>query len=175
MVGMSRFTPSYDIGRATGRCAATGAAIQPGQPYIATLCEHADDDAFDRFDYTVEAWEGGARPERLYSYWRTTMPEPNSRKVFVDDEVLLNLFQRMEGEDQPQRIAYRFVIGLVLMRKKLIRVVSTEKRDGQSIWHIRFKGETAETPTTELVDPNLSEEQTREVADQLGEILQGEL
>ncbi len=175
---MSRFSSnaSYDVARATGCCAATGAPIEPDSPYVATLCEREGEEGLDRLDYSLQAWEGGQRPARLFSSWRTTMPEPGGKaKPFVDDEVLLNLFHRLADDQQPQRIAYRFVIALILLRKRLLKQDATRHEDGRSIWLMRLKGDPADAPAVEVVDPHLSEDQVREVSDQLGEILRGEL
>lgn len=172
---MSRFDASYDISRASGQCAATGQPINPGDSYVACLVERADDDGFDRVDYAEAAWQSGARPERLFSFWKTRMVEPSRRRVFVDDEVLLSLFDRLADETQPQRQAYRFVIGLILMRKRLLRCEGTRVEDGRSLWLMRRKGEPTDYPPLEMVDPRLSERDVQDVADQLGEILRGEL
>ncbi len=175
---MSRFSqnPSYDVARATGCCAATGASIEPGSSYVATLCEREGEEGFDRLDYSTQAWERGERPARLFSSWRTTMPEPGGKaKTLVDDEVLLNLFHRLADDQQPQRIAYRFVLALILLRKRLLKHDETKAQNGASVWMMRLKGDPVDAPKVEVVDPNLSEEQVREVSDQLGEILRGEL
>ena len=70
--GMSRFGSQYQVARPTGVCAASGEPLEPGGPCIATLCEAEEGDGFDRLDYSVPAWESGARPDRLFSFWRTT-------------------------------------------------------------------------------------------------------
>ncbi|MAE62245.1 MAG: hypothetical protein CMJ49_12930 [Planctomycetaceae bacterium] len=187
---MSQFNaPAYDIERPTGQCALTGKALEPRETYIATLVE--DGDALQRVDVCREAWEGGQRPEHLFSYWQATVPEPNEKKkLFVDDEVLMNLLERLADAEQPQRIAFRFVLTLILMRKKLLRYDETEKRaDGgdeeevQEWWRLKPKldlskgpmGKWDEDRTIEVLDPRLDEAGIRQVTDQLSEILQAEL
>ncbi len=175
---MTRFSAnaSYEIARASGRCASTGRPIEPGTPYMATLCEREGEEGFDRLDFSLEAWERGDRPPRLFSSWRTTMPEPSRKsRPFVDDEVLLNLFHRLADDEQPQRVAYRFVIALILLRKRLLRHESTQREGERVVWLMRLKGDDPQTPAIEVVDPRLSTDQVREVSDQLGEILRGEL
>lgn len=167
----------YEIARSTGRCHASGRIIEPGDSYVATLCERIDDDGFDRIDFSKEAWEKGARPDRLFSQWHTRMPEPNKKEnPFVDDELLLNFFHRLEDEQQPIRIAFRFVIMLILLRKRLIKHIDTVKSDQEqavSVWKVRLKGDDPEATPIDVVDPALSDDQVREVSDQLGDILQG--
>jgi len=183
---MSRFGTSYPVGRATGVCAATGAELGPGTPCMATLCEREDDEGFERIDYSVEAWDGGARPERLFSFWRTTVPEPTAGKTpFVDDEVLLDLLRRLEGDDRPQRRAFRFVLALVLLRKRVLRFGGRAMQsvdEGASVERWRFtvagSGDRAagtEPESLDVVNPRLTDDDVRELTEQLSEILQGEL
>ena len=85
---MSRFGSDYHVARPTGHCAATGQPLEPGSPCIATLCENDEDDSLQRKDYSLEAWEDGARPEGLFSYWKTRVPEPTDRRGGSSDHHL---------------------------------------------------------------------------------------
>lgn len=174
---MSRLSSNYTIGRPTGLCAATGRRLEPGESCIACLCEPVEGDGFDRIDYSLDAWQGGARPERLFSFWQMTVPEPDAKpKVFVDDELLMNLFERLAEDERPQRIAFRFVLTLILMRKKLLRYQGrTGEGEGEK-WLFRAKGSPPppEVPLIEVMNPHLSEDDIRSITEQLGEILSGE-
>lgn len=149
-----------------------------------------------RVDVSLEMWDAGHRPEHVFSYWRTTVPIPNEKKkLFVDDEVLLNLLRRMADTTDPQRQAFRFVLCLILMRKKLVRYDRTERRDVEADgdsgdeavtedwWIITPKLDVSKGPlgkwhpdeSLEVLDPHLDEAQVLQVTEQLGEILQAEL
>jgi len=189
---MSQFNvPAYDVEKPTGRCALTGDAIEPGETFVATLVEDGDD--LQRVDVSVEAWQSGKRPEHLFSDWRTVQPEAEvKKKLFVDDAVLMNLLQRLADAEQPQRIAFRFVLMLILMRKKLLRYDGTDRRDReggedgpgeQEWWRVTPKLDLSKGPLgkwdndtrIEVLDPHLDEAGIREVTDQLQQILQAEL
>lgn len=174
---MSRFGSQYQVSRPTGVCAATGEPLEPGTPCVATLCEREEDEGFDRFDYSVGAWESGARPERLFSHWKTTVSRPEEkRKLLVDDEVLLDLFERLAADERPQRIAFRFVLALILMRKRLLKFVGREEGEGErpERWLFRRKGDEPESEPVEVINPHLSDDDVRELTAQLGEILEGD-
>ncbi|MFA9477177.1 hypothetical protein ACERK3_02600 [Phycisphaerales bacterium AB-hyl4] len=145
-----------------------------------------------RLDVSQEAWEQGSRPERMFSYWKSTVPQPNEKKkLFVDDAVLMNLFRRLEDAREPQRQAFRYVLGLILMRKRLLRFDGAERReaevDGEAVeqewWQLTPKVDVNKGPmskwneeeTIELLDPRLDESQIEQVTQQLGEILEAEL
>ncbi len=173
---MSGHELSYRVARPTGRCAATGRPLEPGTTCLATLSERPDDEGLDRRDYCLEAWESGARPEGLFSYWKTTVPHPDARqKVFVDDAVLLDLFERLAGDDRRQRVAYRFILALVLMRKKLLRYVGRTAEGEHERWMLLPKGADTGAEPIEVANPRLTPEDVRELAAQLGEVLRGDL
>ena len=134
---MSQFSPTnYDVQRPSGTCHATGQALEPGDECYSALVDvppeqraAGDDLGMRRVDVSVEAWRDGYRPAGLFSYWKTQVPEPNQKKkLFVDDAVLLNLLRRLEDATEPQRLAFRYVVALILLRKKLLRFDGTERR-----------------------------------------------
>jgi hypothetical protein len=174
---MSRFGTDYHVSRPSGQCAATGEPLEPGTPCVAALSEREADDGFDRLDYRLDAWEAGARPERLFSYWQFTVPpREEKRKLLVDDEVLVDLFERLADDERPQRVAFRFVLGLILMRKRLLRFVGRRAgADRTETWLLRARGDDADATPHEVVNPRLEDEDVRELTSQLSEILESEL
>ena len=173
---MSRFGTDYHVARPTGRCSATDQPLQPGSACIATLCERSEDDGFDRRDFSIEAWESGARPEGLFSYWKTVIPQPDEKpRIVLDDQVLQDLFERLAADDRPQRIAFRFVLGLILMRKKALKFVGRKAEGGVERWLLQVRGNDVPGPPIEVVNPNLNDDDVRDLIDQLSEVLQSEL
>ena len=176
--GMSRFGSEYHISRPTGQCAATDIPLTPGGACIATLCENPEDDSLIRRDYSLKAWEDGVRPEGLFSYWKAIVPQPNDRQGgLVDDEVLRDLFERLASDERPQRIAFRFVLALILMRKRYLKFVGRQAVEGEETerWLMRHKGAEPNDPPVEVINPHLSDDDVRDLTEQLSEILQSEL
>lgn len=173
---MTRFGTDYQVGHATGRCEATGQPLEPGTHCIATLCDREGDEGFDRRDFSSAAWESGTRPERLFSFWKTIVPQPDAKpRVLVDDAVLMELFERLASDERPQRVAFRFVLALILMRKKLLKFTGRRTEGDVERWLLTPRGAAPELPPMALINPNLADEDVRDLLDQLGEILQGEL
>ena len=180
---MSQFNaPAYDVEKPTGRCAFNGRTREPDESYIATLVEEGDD--LHRLDVSDEAWTEGKRPEHLFCFWKAIVPEPSAKKkLFVDDEVLMNLLQRLADADQPQRLAFRFVLASILMRKKLLRYDGVDRRETENAntadwWLLTPKLDLSKGPLgkwddkvkIEVFDPHLDEEGIRSVTDQLSDI-----
>ncbi|MCA9283915.1 MAG: hypothetical protein KDA22_01780 [Phycisphaerales bacterium] len=167
---------TYAIGRHTGICAATGAVLAPGTPCVAALCEEPEGDGLVRRDYAIAAWDSGQRPPRLFSCWRTVVPEPDApRRMLVDDQTLVDIFERLEGDERPQRLAFRFVLGLILLRKRLLRQVGRERRGDREAWLMLPRGAVEGERPVEVIDPRLGEDDIRTIGEQFSEILQTDL
>jgi hypothetical protein len=64
------------------------------------------------------------------------------------------------------------VLGLILMRKKLLVYDTSRTEDGKDVWVVHFKGKEEKL---DLLNPKLDEAQVAEVSQQLGQILNEEL
>jgi len=171
---MSRFGFSQGVSRPTGICAATGEPLAPNTPAMAALCEREEDEGFDRFDYCVDAWDSGERPERLFSNWRYIVPDAGKKQdIQIDDTVLIDLFERLADDQRPQRIAFRYILALVLLRKRKLQLVGREDYEGGELWLLRFKGTDGDP--IQVKNPGIAEEEIQNLSEQLSEILQGDL
>ena len=160
----------YDTGRPHGLCAVCGGVIAPDEKFMACLRETSI--GFERADCMTACWDKLDRAT-VIAFWKTTMPRPEARrKVFVDDEVLAALFERLAEVTEPSKLNFRFVLGLILMRKRLLVYEGSRKDGDREIWSMRPKGREEKL---DLLNPQLTEEQVMDVSRQLGEILNEEL
>ncbi len=162
---------SYDVPRPAGVCAVSGRAIAPGEKFVAAVRETPT--GLERLDVSPEAW-GGFDKANLLGFWHTVMPQPEqkAKKLFVDDDVLCTLFERLADTSEEAKVNFRFVLGLILMRKRLVIYEATRREEGRDVWVVRLKGRE---DRLDLVDPKLDESQVADVSRQLGEILNEEL
>jgi len=164
----------YDIAKTGGACCVCGMDLAPGQKFVATVCE--SEDQFHRADYCMECWNNrkDQGEQQVFGIWRTRVPAPTEkRKLFVDDELLISFFERLADADSDAKTAFRYVLALVLMRKKLLVYDRSDRMDdGTEIWHMHFKGSDQDHAVT---DPKMDEQKVSEVSSQLGQILEAEL
>jgi hypothetical protein len=174
----------YEISRPNGLCSLCNKPIDPSTKYIAALCETPT--GFQRTDYCVNCWNPGnpgnpgctsGASSSIIAHWQSLMPRPEQKKkIFVDDTVLCELFERLASVTESPKLSFRFVLGLILMRKRLVLYESTRTEgDGDNqkeVWIVRMKGRD---DTLELLNPKLDESQIHEVSHQLTEILHQEL
>jgi len=86
------------------------------------LLETGGEEELARLDYSLEAWESGARPEkgrRVFASWRTQVHEPGKKEgALIGAEGLMDLFEQLGEAEEPRRVAFRYVLALLLMRKR---------------------------------------------------------
>ena len=156
----------YEVGRPLGKCAVTGKSIEVGEKFMAALRETPA--GFERVDVSAEAWPQFPRTDVL-AFWQATMPAAEQKKkLFVDDTVLCELFERLGSATEPAKLNFRFVLGLILMRKRMVIYENTRHEENREIWSVRMKGREE---MLDLLNPKLNEEQVTEVSQQLSEIL----
>jgi hypothetical protein len=166
----------FKIQKTQGTCTKTGSTLEPGQEFIALA--RMGEEAIVREDYSLDAWAEmdadalEASPDVL-GIWHTHVPvKAEKKKLLVDNNLLVNFFERLDGQEAPDRIAFRFVLTLILMRKRILRYERTESRDeGVEVWLMKMRGDNQ---LREVIDPKLDADRIAEVSLSLGEIMEGD-
>lgn len=157
----------WDIHKPSGTCAGSGRKIQPDEEFVATLM--ATPQGMQRADYSVEYWM--TNKPNAYCHWKSIMPREDKKKIFVDNDMLLAFFERLATETDEEKINFRFVLTLVLMRKRLVKYDSSETIDGKEVWTVKITGRDDKA---QVINPNLTEDKIEQLSQQLGQILQVE-
>lgn len=169
----------YNISKPAGTCQKCQKQLAAGEAYTALVRETGDD--FVREDYCMPCWESlqEANPHPAASVdvvgtWKSIVPQPQEKKkLFVDNELLINFFERLTDTNEPVKISFRYVLALVLMRKKLLVYDRMDRADdGTEIWQMHFRGDDR---VHRVVDPKMDEQKIADVNAQLGQILESEL
>jgi hypothetical protein len=158
-----------EIDKPLGQCYGTGKKIEYGEEYFGSLVETAQ--GLERRDFCADYWQA-EKPE-VFCFWKTKLPNPDQKKqIFVDDDMLMAFFERLENETEQEKINFRFVLALVLMRKRHLKYDDTRTDEGREIWCLRVVGDKQ---IVEVVNPHLNEEQIEQLSSQIGQILQTDL
>ena len=156
----------WDIKKTLGQCFGTGEEFVVDQEYFAALVE--TEDGFERRDYSVGYWQ--ENKPNAYCFWKTRMADPDKKKeIFIDDEMLLVFFDRLAEETDEDKINFRFVLTLILMRKRKLKYDSAQIKDDKEVWTLKVAGQGREV---EVVNPHLTEDKITELSSQMGQIMQ---
>ena|ERR1051325_1357724 len=155
----------YQIQPNSRRCAVTGKELQVGERYFSALVE--EDRRFVRKDFSVEAWAGP--PAGAFSFWTGRVPAGTEKiRPRFDDDLLEDCFQRLEGQTEPGRINFRYVVALLLLRRRRLRYESSVLADGVEKIALTHMGTGAKH---EVVNPRLSDDEMNEVQEEVFRVL----
>ncbi len=154
----------WRTGKREGACAACEASFAAGDAVVSALYEETADDGdvrFVRSDWCDACFDPDARPP--YSWWRLAMPA--ERKAAFDLDVAREFLLRLLQENAPDRVSLRYLLALLLMRKRIVRVEEQLHDDRGEIMVVRVRGH--ESPW-EIVCPEIDETEAEWLRDQLG-------
>jgi len=157
----------YDIQGPTRMCAASGRELKPGDRFFAMLAESAG--KLVRTDYAADAWPGP--PTGAVAYWSGKVPLAGQkpRKAVVNDELLLDCFDRLKGSTDPDGLNFRYVATLLLMRRKRFKFEDAIRDDqGRDVMIVRDQRGGA---IHHVVDPRLTDEQVTTVQAEVFRVL----
>ncbi|MBY0525054.1 MAG: hypothetical protein K2R98_16735 [Gemmataceae bacterium] len=155
----------YQIQANTRRCAGSGRELRPGERVYTVLLDEAG--KFVRQDYSTEAWTGP--PSNAFSFWVARLPkDEESRRPRIDDELLLDCFRRLQGQVEPDRVNFRYVLALLLMRRKRLKFEDARTEGDQEILRLRC-AKTREQH--EVVNPRLADDEMAGVQEEVFKVL----
>jgi hypothetical protein len=112
----------FEITHCSRQCAASGRTFAPGEAYFSTL--HIEGGAAVRKDYSAAEWRGPA--EDAIAWWKSRVADNDSSKPkLAPQDVLLNLFAELA--DRPDEVEFRYVLGLLLLRRRLVKLDDTRR------------------------------------------------
>jgi len=155
----------YQIQANTRRCAATGRELRPGETVYTVLLDQAG--KFIRQDYALDAWKGP--PEGAFSFWKGKVPqETETRRLRIDDDLLLDCLHRLEGQTEPDRVQFRYIVALLLLRRKRLKFEDARVEGDMEILRLRCPRTRRQY---EVVNPRLSDEEMAAVQEEVFRVL----
>lgn len=155
----------YQIQPITRRCSITGRDLQPGERFYTALVEEGDH--FRREDFSAEAWQGP--PPGAFSFWMGKVPPASSAaKPRIDDDLLEDCFHRLEGQMEPGRIHFRYVVALLLIRRKRLKFEQTVMEESVEKMVLRCPRSNA---AYQVINPHLNDDEMTAVQDEVFKVL----
>ncbi len=116
----------FEIQRCTRQCAKTGKVLAPGEPFYSVLVRK--EVQIERLDFCQEAWD--QPPEGAIAWWKSRMPAADSNKpTWAPNQVLIDYFERLLDDGEPAQAELVYVLTLLLVRRKLLRIDPAEASD----------------------------------------------
>ena len=169
----------WKIGKSKGRCSNCDREFAAGEEFYSALYDGGA--GFERRDFCRNCWEAAgnrhgdtvpAEGDRPFSYWRTVVEDKTGRKRRIDLELVKDVFDRLEGDEDPTRLKIRYFLSLILMRKRVLRYLRTESGDEKEYMVVTFPRQKVEY---RVRNPNLTQGELADVKAELEILLDMEL
>jgi hypothetical protein len=156
---------NYQIQGPARTCTATGRELRAGEKVFSVLWDEAGQ--FVRKDYAADAWPGP--PSGAVAWWAGRIPEAGRPpKPTINEELLVDCFEHLTDTTDPGRLNFRYVVALLLMRRKRFRFDDTQKRGEQEVLLLR---DAKSGRKHEVLDPHLGEAEMDTVRDEVFRVL----
>ena len=154
----------YEVQRCTRHCAVTGRELKPGEVVYSTLV--ADGARVLRHDYSTDGWSGP--PEGVLGWWKSHISSPNAKRLhWAPNDVMLDLLEQLEQE--PEKLDLRYVLGLLLVRRRVVRLEEAETDEAGHEVSMLYCPRRETTYRVVTVMPDA--QRTKEIQDELARLL----
>ncbi len=164
----------WNIAKSNHTCKLCDSKFKEGDQYFSVLFETESEanSGFDRHDYCPGCFEQHS-PEHAFSFWKSCVPEGEdeaNRKPVLDLESVMAFFRRLSGEKDQQKLSFRFVLALMLTRKKVLKLDGSGKSSETGEEVLIFK-EPKGGDVHEVVQPPMNDDEIGSVSEELGKLL----
>ena len=145
-------------------CARTGKEFQQGDTFFTLLIREGE--GFRREDLSEEAWEARNENIQPFSFWRSKYdpPAPPPPEPMPRDDAE-GLLRRLVAENDPAYANVRYILVLMLERKRLLRPMASQDEDMLVYEHV------ATGETIVISNPRLSLDQIPAVQKEVSALL----
>ncbi len=165
----------WKIKNRSGVCDHTEHLFEEDEPFYTCIFDDPESDGFIRRDYSLAAWEelsGHMEPEP-FSFWRSVYKPP--AETGEDETVNQNsaeaILHRLIEQDDPSTENARYILALMLERKKILLPTETKTTDTSTLLFYEHK----ETGAVYIVaDPELKLDEIGHVQEQVSALLEAE-
>jgi len=155
----------WEVARPSHSCSACERGLEVGEQYLSALFDAGD--TFERRDFCADCWQRET-PE-AFSFWKTRVPEPDEKpRLLVDDDVIVNFFLRLDGAEEEMKVKLRFIVMLILMRKRILKFDTTEREGDVEYWVLRMPRDKTRH---RVVNPHLGEDEIGRLSEEVGDLL----
>ncbi|MBN2445761.1 MAG: hypothetical protein JXO22_03495 [Phycisphaerae bacterium] len=150
-------------------CSACGREFEIDETFSVALFETRE--GYERRDTCLNCTP--VELDEAVARWRTRRPSPRQPRQTFDREAIYTFFCRLTPEDDtatpdPARLQFRFVLALLLWRKKVLRLDESVVEDGREHW--LFAAPHADA-NFRVERPEFDDEQLEQLSRQLEQFL----
>ena len=161
-------TIDWTIQSRADKCAVTGVPFQDGEYFYTLLFDDAA--GLRREDLSEAAWKERNDNQQPFSFWRSKFEEPPpAAPETVSRHTAEDLLRRYMVESSTQHAAARYLLAVMLERKKLLKEVEAKRNVEGGLTRIYEHTKTGEVFV--VPDPELRLDQIEQVQQEVSSLL----
>lgn len=156
----------WEIKKGSNGCLLCNQEFFEGEEYYSALFD--ENKMFVRKDFCPLCWNKG-KEGRGFSFWKTKVPKKDKpAQAMINIEVLLDMFIKLEGNNESHQRNLRYVLALYLIRKKVFKLKSLKRQDGEEVIVLSYPREGREF---DVLNPRLNEEEIQSITAEMSQLL----
>jgi len=156
----------WEIKGRSHACTATGHEFADGEYFYTLLFLERGN--FRREDLCEDAWQVRDQTKQPFSFWRTKFEVPPPPTEPLGKQSAETLLRKYMGEPGEEHANVRFILALMLERKRLLKPVEVKEENGNRL-HIYLHAKTGEIFV--IPDPGLHLDQIEAVQTEVAGLL----
>ena len=149
------------------RCAVSGEPFNDGDYFYTLLYDERGE--FRREDLSEAAFKARNENIQPFSFWRSKFEQPVPIPETLGKQTAEDLLRRYMAEHSPEHSNARYILAVMLERKKLLKEIETRRGEDGSLLRIYEHTKTGEAFI--IPDPQLRLDQIAEVQTQVAGLL----
>jgi len=156
----------WKIHKSNSECITCNKKFDEEEVYFSALFEETE--GFIRKDYCPSCWANKAE-NGFFSFWKTKMPKKDKPvQRYINMVGVLDMFHRLENNEDTHKKNLRYVLALYLIRKKIFKLKSWKRQDGEEFIILYYPKENKEYC---ILHPDLKEEEIEMLTSELSHLL----
>ncbi|HCN76597.1 MAG TPA: hypothetical protein DIT13_05280 [Verrucomicrobiales bacterium] len=161
---------NWSIRSRSHQCALTARPFEDGEVFHTAIYFDPETSGYLRRDVALDAWAQETSERKPIAYWRTTYSPTivEEKPEVASKESAMSLLQRFIEEDNPATENARYILALMLERKRILSpTASRETEDGRMLFY-----ENKNTGEVFIIrDPELHLDEIAQVQDEVATLL----
>lgn len=127
-------TENWNIRSRAHACAHTGNPFTQGESFYTALFDDPATGDLIRRDFSLAAWDDARALAEPFSFWKSTYEPPvnDAKPEVVEKENAESLLRRLIEENSPGSENTRYILAVMLERKKILKHTATRDSDDAS-------------------------------------------
>ncbi|MCB1237492.1 MAG: hypothetical protein KDM91_20680 [Verrucomicrobiae bacterium] len=156
-------------------CCYSGLPFEDGENFYTCLFEDPQSDGFFRRDYSAGNWDKilANLDPKPFSFWKSTykIPPKEEKTEALEKHSAEAMLRRMIDEDDPSTLNARYILALMLERKKTLQPVDEKETDSGRLIFYEHRG----TGDVFIVaDPKISLKEVERVQEEVSALLKSQ-